>query len=122
MKNKDSYLLQPELLSWIDEREREHPILKNDRQLALAAGISPSVLSKARSGEQEIGMKACLAIAHAFNVPAWILLAKAGYIDHPEGDLDEKAAELVHIFMQLPEDAQRRLVEIAKIDAHVTKK
>jgi len=52
----------------------------SDRQVATKAGISNSVISKARTGEQAIKHEALIKIALAFDDPPEMVLRLAGLI------------------------------------------
>lgn len=94
---------------WIDEHLER--LGWSDRQLALRAGIAPSVISKARSGLRPIGWEACLAIANALNLPPELVLQKAGHLP-PTDQAD--ISELAHLFQQLGPEDRQRVLDIAR--------
>lgn len=95
---------------WIDEQIRH--LGWSDRQLALHAGISPSVISKARSGLRPIGWEACIAIANALNLPPDLVLQKAGHLPTTE---QAEIGELSHIYQQLGSKDRKRILDIARV-------
>jgi len=91
--------MQTELIEWLDDKLRER--FMNDRQLAIRADISPSMISKVRQGKQDMGWEACIKIADALNIPPLVVLVKAGYIDPPDQDWDPETEELVRMFAKV---------------------
>src|SRR4030042_1240614 len=59
---------------WLDDRMRQLDL--SDNNLAVKAGIHPSVISKARSGDRGIGWDAAFAIAQALELPPEIVFKK----------------------------------------------
>lgn len=97
--------MQTKLLEWIDEEAPKRG-LYNDRMICKAAGLTPSVLSKARSGYQPIGWEACLKIADAFSVPQQVTLVLGGHIDPPKNNWSHETEELLSLFANM--DAKDR--------------
>jgi len=86
----------------------------NDHQLCLKAGISNSVISKARAGLRPIGWDACVAIASALDYPAETVFKRAGLLPSE----DEKSIidkQIIHIVQQLDSEDQNELLEIARL-------
>lgn len=107
----NNYLLQTDLLEFIDEKQRQSVEIASDRKLALKADISSSTISKARTGMQEIGWEACVKIADALGVSRQIVLVKAGHLDAPTDDWDAETEELVDLFANVaPEDREMILL------------
>lgn len=79
---------QEEFIHWLDEKLA----VKNwsDNQLATAAGISHSVISKARSGILP-KWDACVAIANALDISPVFVFRKVGLL--PPGPSDEVSFE-----------------------------
>lgn len=57
----------------------------SERQVAIKAGLAPSVISKARTGAQPIGLEACFALASALGVSEEIVFKEAGWLPKPVG-------------------------------------
>lgn len=74
----------PAFFEWLDAILEERGM--NDNQLSVKAGISNSVISKARSGYQAIGYEACRSIADALKVRESLVLQLAGHLK-PDEDL-----------------------------------
>jgi transcriptional regulator with XRE-family HTH domain len=85
-----------------------------DNQLAKKAGISHSVISKARKQTQSVGWDACVGIAGALDLPPEVVLRQAGHLPTPP-DRDDEAEELLHLFQQLPQDKKTDLLNIARM-------
>ena len=103
----DTYVMQSELLNFIDEWSEKDPSVSSDRKLALKADISPSTISKARTGMQEIGWEACIKIADALGVSPQVVLVKAGHLEPPNAEWDADTEELVRLFAGVdPEDRE----------------
>ncbi len=100
-------------IDWLDEQLRFKGW--NDRQLALRAGISHSVISKARTGNLP-KWEACLALAAALDVPAELVFRQAGLLPPLEGECAE-AEELRLLLPRLLEDDRRELLQIARLKA-----
>lgn len=75
--------MPPEFWDWYDGKRKELDL--SDRQVADKAGISNSVISKARSGEQPIRYEACIKIAEAFGDPPEMVLRLAGLLPRSRG-------------------------------------
>lgn len=69
-------------LAWLDKQLAENHL--TDTQLANKAGISHSVISKARKGTLP-KWDACLAIAKALRVPEYEVFRVAGLLPTPSG-------------------------------------
>jgi transcriptional regulator with XRE-family HTH domain len=76
-------------LEWLDKILLQRGI--TDSQLAKQAGISHTVISKARSGLQPIGWEACTAIAKALEIPQSDVLIIAGHLERPPAYVEGKA-------------------------------
>jgi hypothetical protein len=110
------YEMQEEFLKWLSEEGKKRG-LHNDRRLCLAAGLSPSVISKARLDTQPIGWEACLKFAEALQVPESVVLVKAGHIPPPKPDWDSLTEELVDIFQRLSKKDKEELMFLARYKA-----
>ena len=112
---------QRQLLEFIDKQLKARSW--NDTQLAQKANISPSVLSKARSGYQPLGWEVCLAIAKAFNVDPISVLIMAGHLpnmERPKWSPEREQWNMV--FDQLPVDEREELLKFAYIKLEKYKK
>jgi len=96
-------------IKWLDEQEN----LKGwtDNKLAVRAGISPSVLTRARQGSMP-KWEACVAIASALNISPVIVFHKAGLISD---DNDPWAENMNHRVSKL--SGVRRSIAEKLIDA-----
>jgi len=100
--------MQTELFEWLDEKERERFL--NDSQLAERAKISPSMISKARQGHQDLTWDACVKIADALHVPPLVVLVKAGYLKPPDDGWDAETEELVRMFANVSESDRAEIL------------
>jgi len=92
--------MQEKFFEWL-EVEAQSRGLYNDRMIAKAADLSPSVLSKARTNYQAIGWEACIKIADALQVPHQVTLVLAGHIEAEDSEWDAQTEELVSAFSKL---------------------
>jgi len=98
-------------IEWLDEQLKQ--LGWNDHQLARQAGISHSVISKARAGTTP-KWEACVALAAALNLPAEIVFRHAGLLPDVE-DACPELAELHALLPLLSEYDRRELVQIARL-------
>lgn len=85
----------------------------SDNQLARQAGISHSVISRARSGILP-KWEACEALATALGLPAEVVFRKAGLLPvEPTDDL--RLEEWRHVLARLPEKERSELLRIAQL-------
>jgi transcriptional regulator with XRE-family HTH domain len=106
---------QMSLIDWLDRELAERGW--NDHQLAQHAGISHSVISKARRGTMP-RWDACAAIAAALNVPADLIFRQAGLLP----PMPEEEAALLELRLLLPQLSPRdrlELVQIARLKIHL---
>lgn len=99
---------------WLDALLRQREL--NDNQLAIKAGISNSVISKARTGLQPIGYEALAKIADALYVPRPTVWQLAGY-DRPAAEATPARDEWVGLFDLLTPDDHAELLAIARLKA-----
>lgn len=95
--------MQEKLLRWLDKQYEMRADIKSDRQLLIKAGLSHSVISKARIGTQAIGPSACVKMADALNVSQVSMLVMGEHIDEPDG-WDESGDRLLSLFARIPEN------------------
>ena len=98
--------IQVALLEWIDENAQKKGF-KSDRQLAIAADLSASAISKARRGTQKLGYDACSRIAEAMGVSRQLTLTLGGHLE-PEPEWTPEITQVVYAFMELPDDKTRK--------------
>lgn len=98
-------------IEWLDQQLK--PLGWSDHQLAKRAGISHSVVSKARAGIAP-KWEACMAIAAALDLPAEIVFRRAGLLPEAD-DTCPELAELHALLVLLPEQDRRELVQIARL-------
>lgn len=99
---------------WYDARV--HELELNDNKVALLAGISNSVVSKARGGLQPIGHEALAKIAPVLRVSVATAYALAGYIETEEALSPEKSA-LIEMFDELSENDREEVLAIISVRA-----
>lgn len=98
-------------IDWLDRELSERGW--NDHQLAQRAGISHSVISKARRGVMP-RWEACAAIAGALNLPADLVFRQAGLLPLLPED-ESLLAELRALLSQLTPRDRLELVQIARL-------
>ncbi len=104
----------PEFFIWLDTRLRDLDL--SDSDLAHRAGISHSVLSKARHQIQGIGWDAAVAIASAINVPPEVILRKVELLPIPAEQRHSPVIdEMVSLFANLNEEDQEELLQLARL-------
>jgi len=93
-------------LAWLDEQES----LRNwsDHEVAKHAGISHSVISRARSGMPP-KWDACLAIANALDTSPVLVFRKAGLLP-PQPETDEQFEQILYEAAQLTPEEQKELL------------
>jgi len=91
-----------------------------DHQLAINAGVSHSVISKARTGITP-KWEACAAIAAALGVSREFAFRKAGLLD-PEPDEQADLDEWKSILSQLTEQDRYELLMIARLKLELQEK
>lgn len=114
-----STVTSQEFFVWLDDWLSDQGI--SERELARRAGLSHSVISKARNGIQPIGYEACEKLSLAMNVPAETVFRLAGLLPS-NGKSDPEGDELVEIFSQLDEDDQDDLLQLARTKVERLKK
>jgi transcriptional regulator with XRE-family HTH domain len=102
-------------VDWLDRELAERGW--NDHQLAGRAGISHSVISKARRGTAP-RWDACAAIAGALNIPADLVFRQAGLLP-PLPDEETALVELRLLLPQLSPRDRLELVQIARLKIHL---
>jgi transcriptional regulator with XRE-family HTH domain len=85
----------------------------SDNQLARHAGISHSVISRARGGSPP-KWEACEALAQALQLPPELVFRKAGLLP-PENDEIAGWEEWKHLLARLPEQDRYELLRIARL-------
>ncbi len=104
----------PEFFTWLDVRLKDLDL--SDSDLANRAGISHSVISKARHQIQGIGWDAALAIAGAINVPPEVVLRKVELLPPANPQRTSPVIdEMVSLFSNLGEDDQEELLQLARL-------
>lgn len=106
--------MPPAFWKWFDGVRREKDY--SDRQMAEAAKISHSVISKARSGTQPIGYDALVKIGSAFGLSAPMMLKLAGRTGQDEALSPEQQAWLA-IFDALDEIDREEMLAIGRARA-----
>ncbi len=104
----------PEFFNWLDVRMKDLDL--SDSELANKAGISHSVISKARHQIQGIGWDAAVAIANAINMPPEIVLRKVELLPPATSQRTSPVVdEMVNLFSNLGEDDQEELLQLARL-------
>jgi transcriptional regulator with XRE-family HTH domain len=85
----------------------------SDNQLARQAGISHSVISRARGGSLP-KWEACEALAAALGLPPEVVFRKAGLLPIEPGE-DLRLDEWRHVLARLPEKDRSELLRIARL-------
>ncbi len=99
-------------LPWLDEKLQQKGW--SDHQLAKRAGISHSVISKARNSLQPPGWEACAAIAKALNLPQAEVLIVAGWLPEPPNYSSERD-EWMALYDILTPEQRQKLKEIGEV-------
>jgi transcriptional regulator with XRE-family HTH domain len=87
----------------------------SQRALAMYVGVSSSTISRIMSGE-DADPETLRKLADYLNVPSQLLFEMAGYIETGE-DLKARAVqEAEHLLRQLPPDAQRKMLEMIRLE------
>jgi transcriptional regulator with XRE-family HTH domain len=100
-----------EFVIWLDQELLQHGW--SDHQLARRAGLSHSVISKARSGASP-KWEACEALARALDLPPEIVFRKAGLLSPLSGEPAD-LEEWRHLLALLPERDRYELLQIARL-------
>jgi transcriptional regulator with XRE-family HTH domain len=98
-------------MEWLEEEMSLRGL--NDHQLSKRAGISHSVISKARCGSVP-KWEACVAIANGLGLPPELVLRKASLLP-PLPDDTVGLEEWFHILAQLPQAEREELLAIARL-------
>jgi transcriptional regulator with XRE-family HTH domain len=101
-----------EFFSWLDKRLDQ--LVISERELCRRAGLSHSVISKARSGIQPIGYEACIAIAGPLNEQPETVLRLAGHLPK-QPDWNPKLDRLLGLFNRLSDDEQEEELETLQV-------
>jgi len=99
-----------EFWDWFNEKLNTRSL--SDRRLAEMAGLSNSVISRARTGSQAMGWDALVAVADALQTPREEVLRLAGLLLRLPTH-DPEVEELVHLFRQLKGDDRRDMLDLA---------
>lgn len=112
----------PEFFPWLDSHLKDLDLI--DSQLAKKAGLSHSVISKARSGERGIGWDAGVAIAQALDLPPEIVLKRLELLPTSAEERQRGAVvdEMLHIVPSLSEANQEELLQMARLKLEREKK
>ena len=98
--------MQEDFLDWLTEEGVKRGLM-SDRAICRATDLSPSVISKARTNTQPVGMEACTRIAEAFDIPTHVVLARAGHMENVRDKWDVETEELIEKFVTLsPRDRE----------------
>lgn len=97
-------------IQWLDNQLAENHL--TDHQLAKKAGISHSVISKARNGTLP-KWEACVAIARALEVDPIEVFRAAGLVQPPP-DLDPDFERLKSVYNKVPEKQRRLAVRLVR--------
>ena len=100
-----------EFVIWLDQELLQHGW--SDHQLARRAGLSHSVISRARSGAAP-KWEACDALAKALDLPPEIVFRKAGLLPPLPGE-PEDIEEWRCLLGRLPERDRYELLQIARL-------
>ena len=112
----------PEFFDWLDARLRDLDL--SDNQFAHKAGISQSVISKARNRDRGIGWDAGLAIAQALELPPDIIFKKLELwpVSAEERQRGVIVDEMLHIVPDLSVSDQEELLQLARLKLERRKK
>ncbi len=81
--------------------------------LANRAGINSGSLSHILNGTRKAGPESCLAIARTLKLPPEEVFRRAGLLPS-KPEIDSRAEELLHLFRQLDERDQKRILQTAR--------
>lgn len=105
--------MENKLISWIKRelRVRDWSI----RELARRSDVTHAHIAAVLRGEKKITFDFCASMAKALNEPAWKLFILAGLLDSvpEEVSQDEEVRVLLKIFLELPPEAQKDLINYA---------
>ena len=101
-----------EFFMWLDAQLREKGW--SDRQFAAIAGISQSVISKARTGIQGIGWDASVSMARALNLPPEEILYRIGLLPKPSG-YTLGQSEWDDLYERLTKEDREELLAMARL-------
>jgi len=107
-------MIQEQLLKWLEEEGPKRG-LWNDSLISARAGISASVISKARTGLQAIGWEACIKIAEAMGVPAQVVLVIGGHLEPEDKEWSAETSELVSVFANLSEADKNEIMMLIRL-------
>ena len=108
-----------EFFVWLDRRLDELGL--NDNRLASKAGISNSVISKARSGLQPIGFEACKKLAGPLGVTDEVILKLAGHLSADPAWSPERD-EWNHLYDLVPDNRRDDILALARAMANQGKR
>jgi len=99
-------------VEWIDEQEE----LKGwtDYRLAKEAGISTSILSRARNDGVVPKWEVCVAIAEALNVPPVLAFRKAGLLP-ADPNIDDTIEQILHETKDLNDQDQNEVLAFIRM-------
>jgi transcriptional regulator with XRE-family HTH domain len=107
---------------WLDSHLKDLDL--TDSQLSKKAGLSHSVISKARSGERGIGWDAGVAISQALDLPPEIVLKRLELLPTSAEERQRGAVvdEMLHIVPDLSVSDQEELLQLARLKLERRKK
>ena len=108
-----SKVTPPDFFDWFDECLRFKGW--SDRQLASHAGISPSVISKARNRVKGIGWDAAVAIATALEVEPEVVFTKLGLKKENPRVEGPALSEMMSLFGSLSDEDQEEMIQMARL-------
>jgi transcriptional regulator with XRE-family HTH domain len=114
---QETIMIKPppkDFFQWLDARLHDADL--TDYALAQKAGITHSVISRARSGQQGIGYEAGVAIAQALDLPPEIVLRKLELLP-PAGPNRRSVLidEMLSVFPDLSDADQEELLQLARL-------
>lgn len=100
-----------QFINWLDAQEERRGW--TDNKLAVNAGISPSVITRARQGILP-QWEACKAIASALQIPPEEVFRRAGLLS-PKPAQDERRSRFEAMLDMLPDDDVDELYDFARM-------
>ena len=104
--------MQEKLMNWLDQNMPSRGFT-SDRQLAIAADLATSAISKVRRGVQPLGWKACAKIADAMSVSRQLILTLAGHLENQD-EWDSETTFIVNEFLDLDDRDQQEIMALIR--------
>ena len=102
---------EEDFVTWLDSELKARGW--STRELARRAGVSPAAISNVLNRHNRPGKRTCKGVARALETSPEDIFRRAGILP-PVPSLDANAEVMLHLFRNLPDDEQERVLTIMR--------